>query len=109
MIATKLNFTLVIVQAFLSLHHIIPSTWPLPVHSEILHQSHRCGIVVNVGEDMHFATAVFCRERGHLSLLGEHGLLERDAELLADGLELLEVLLVLALVLDLVLDACVCC
>ena len=37
--------------------------------------------------------------------LGVHLLLEHDAELLAQGLELLEVLLVLALVLDLGLDA----
>lgn len=36
-------------------------------------------------------------------------LLQLDAELLAQGLELLEVLLVLLLVLDLGLDACWCC
>jgi hypothetical protein len=39
-----------------------------------------------------------------LFLFGVHGLLEGDAELLAYGLELLEVLLVLALVLDLEFD-----
>lgn len=39
-------------------------------------------------------------------LLGVDVLLERDAELFPQGLELLEVLLVLALVLDLGLDAC---
>lgn len=42
-----------------------------------------------------------------VGLLGEEVLLEQDAELLAEGLELLEVLLVLALVLDLGFDACV--
>lgn len=39
-------------------------------------------------------------------LLGVQVLLEQDAELLAQGLELSEVLLVLLLVLDLGLDAC---
>jgi hypothetical protein len=42
----------------------------------------------------------------HLLLIGVHGLLQRDAELLAYRLELLEVLCVLALVLDLELDTC---
>lgn len=41
-----------------------------------------------------------------LLVVGVHGLLERDAELLTYRLELLEVLLVLALVLDFELDAC---
>lgn len=41
-----------------------------------------------------------------VGLLGVEVLLEQDAELLAEGLELLEVLLVLALVLDLGFDAC---
>jgi hypothetical protein len=41
-----------------------------------------------------------------VGLLGIHVLLEHDAELLAQRLELSEVLLVLALVLDLGLDAC---
>ena len=39
-------------------------------------------------------------------LLGEQVLLQQDAELLAQGLELVEVLLVLLLVLDLGLDTC---
>ena len=39
-----------------------------------------------------------------LLLIGVHGLLEGNAELLADRLELLEVLLVLVLVLNLELD-----
>lgn len=39
-------------------------------------------------------------------LLGEQVLLQHDAELVAQGLELGEVLLVLLLVLDLGLDAC---
>lgn len=39
-------------------------------------------------------------------LLGEKVLLQRDAEFLAQGLELGQVLLVLLLVLDLGLDAC---
>lgn len=43
-----------------------------------------------------------------LLLFGEQLLLQEDAELLAHGFELLQVLLVLALVLDLGLDACVC-
>jgi hypothetical protein len=38
--------------------------------------------------------------------LGVHGLSELDAELFPDALELSEVLVVLALVLDLCLDAC---
>jgi hypothetical protein len=42
----------------------------------------------------------------HLLLIREHGLLQRDAELLTYRLELLEVLCVLALVLDLELDTC---
>ena len=43
-------------------------------------------------------------------LLRVHVLLEHDAELLAQGLELGQVLIVLALVLDLGLDACaICC
>jgi hypothetical protein len=41
-----------------------------------------------------------------VGLLGIHVLLEHDAELLAQRLELSQVLLVLALVLDLGLDAC---
>jgi len=41
-----------------------------------------------------------------VSGLGVEVLLKGDAELLAQGLELVEVLLVLALVLDLGLDAC---
>lgn len=41
-----------------------------------------------------------------MSLLGEEVLLELDAELLAQGLELVEVLLVLGLVLNLGLDTC---
>lgn len=41
-----------------------------------------------------------------VALLRVQVLLERDAELLTQGLELLEVLLVLGLVLDLGLDAC---
>lgn len=40
----------------------------------------------------------------NLLLIGVHGLLKRNAELLTDGLELLEVLLVLVLVLNLELD-----
>jgi hypothetical protein len=42
-------------------------------------------------------------------LLGVHVLLEHDAELVAQGLELSQVLLVLALVLDLGLDSCIEC
>ena len=42
----------------------------------------------------------------HLLLIGVHGFLQRDAELLTQRLKLLEVLCVLALVLDLELDAC---
>jgi hypothetical protein len=45
------------------------------------------------------------REDDLFRLLGEEVLLELDAELLAQALELVEVLLVLALVLDLGLDA----
>lgn len=45
------------------------------------------------------------RKCDSLLLVGVHGLLERNAELLTDGLEFLEVLLVLVLVLDLELDA----
>jgi hypothetical protein len=42
----------------------------------------------------------------HLLLIGVHGLLEGDTELLTYGLELLEVLCVLTLVLDLEFDTC---
>lgn len=48
-----------------------------------------------------------CANASRLLLLRVHGFLERNAELLAQRLELLEVLLVLALVLDLELDACI--
>lgn len=48
----------------------------------------------------------YCADASSLLVLWVHGLLERDAELLTYRLELLEVLLVLALVLDLELDAC---
>lgn len=41
----------------------------------------------------------------YLCPFGVHGLLKRDAELLAYWLQLLQVLVVLSLVLDLVLDA----
>lgn len=44
--------------------------------------------------------------RNYLFLLGEKVLLQRNAELLTEGLELLEVLLVLALGVNLGLDAC---
>lgn len=43
---------------------------------------------------------------GRLCVLGVQLLLEDDAELFPQGLQLLQVLLVLALVLDLGLDAC---
>lgn len=46
----------------------------------------------------------YCIDASNLLLLGVHGLLQRDTKLLAYGLELLEVFLVLALVLDLELD-----
>jgi hypothetical protein len=46
---------------------------------------------------------------GVLGLLRVQFLLEHDAELLTQGLQLVQVLLVLALVLDLGLDACVQC
>lgn len=42
-----------------------------------------------------------------LLLLGKQVLLERDTELFPEGLELIEILLVLALVLDLGLETCV--
>ena len=41
-----------------------------------------------------------------LLLVGVHSLFERNAELLADGLKLLQVLLVLSLVLNLELNTC---
>jgi hypothetical protein len=47
----------------------------------------------------------YCSHASSLLLLGVHGLLQRDAELLTYGLKLLEVLLVLGLVLDLEFDA----
>lgn len=50
------------------------------------------------------------RKTGNLGgLLRVQVLLELDAELFAQGLELVQVLLVLALVLDLGLDACALC
>lgn len=46
----------------------------------------------------------FCKS-SRLFRLGVHVLLQRDAELFAQGLELLEILVVLGLALDLGLDA----
>lgn len=68
-------------------------------------------LLPNFSHPLSFLVLLHCPDKaGFFSLFGLLGvqvLLERDAELLAQGLELLQILGVLALVLDLGLDACV--